>query len=97
MSWSWSEKQQTPSPHRELVRKGALLLDVRTPEEFAENHIPGAINIPVQVLHERVEELGSRERKVVVYCRSGARSARAAGMLRSAGYEVLDIGGVHNW
>lgn len=82
---------------RELVANGALLLDVRTPEEFEGRHLEGAVNIPVQELATRVPELGARERPIVVYCRSGARSASAASLMKSAGYEVLDIGGIGNW
>jgi len=77
---------------RDLVRQGALLLDVRTPEEFAQAHVPGAINIPVQELAHRMGELGPKSRKVVVYCRSGGRSATATVLMQRAGYEVLDIG-----
>jgi phage shock protein E len=82
---------------RELVANGALLLDVRTPEEFRDRHLDGAVNIPVQELAARIPELGARGRPVVVYCRSGARSASAATLMKSAGYEVLDIGGIGNW
>lgn len=66
-----------------------VLVDVRTPAEYAEAHAEGAINIPVQELPRRMGEL-QRSRPVVVYCRSGARSAAAATMLRSAGYAVED-------
>lgn len=83
--------------HRELVKNGALLLDVRTPEEFREQHIPGATNIPVDQLPARLGELGPTSRKIVVHCRSGARSARAAGVLRQAGYDVHDFGGIGSW
>lgn len=79
-------------PHRDLVRAGAVLLDVRTREEFAAEHVPGAVNIPVQELPARITELGSPARKVVVYCRSGGRSATAAFLLKRAGYEVHDVG-----
>jgi len=82
---------------RELVANGALLLDVRTPEEFSDRHLDGAVNIPVQELAGRVHELGAKDRPIVVYCRSGARSASAATLMKSAGYEVLDIGGIGNW
>ncbi len=82
---------------RQLVESGALLLDVRTPEEFRDRHLDGAVNIPVQELGGRVHELGAKDRPIVVYCRSGARSASAATMIKSAGYEVLDIGGIGNW
>ena len=77
---------------RELVAAGAWLVDVRMPAEYAAGHVPGAVNIPVQELAHRLEELGSTERAVVVYCRSGARSASAARLLREAGYRVTDVG-----
>lgn len=81
---------------RELVSAGAFLLDVRTPEEFRERHLPDAVNIPLQELASRFGELGAKTRPIVVYCRSGARSAAAATVLRAAGYEVLDIGAMSN-
>ncbi len=82
---------------RKLVESGALLLDVRTREEFQERHLEGAVNIPVQELATRVRELGAKERPVVVYCRSGGRSAAAATLMKASGYQVLDIGGIGNW
>ncbi len=83
--------------HRDLVAKGALLLDVRTPAEFQEAHVPSALNIPVQELATRLTELGTTERPIVVYCRSGGRSAAATGLLRAAGYQVRDIGPMSAW
>lgn len=95
------ERKQPMSPldpdHRQLVAAGALLLDVRTPSEFAEGHLAGATNLPVQQLAVRLHELGSRSRPVVVYCRSGGRSAQAAAMLSAAGYQVKDIGPMTAW
>lgn len=83
---------------RRLVAEGAMLLDVRTPEEYAAGHIPGAVNIPVQVLGGRMDELPDRERTIVVYCRSGVRSANAANMLRGAGFTAVhDLGGMGAW
>jgi phage shock protein E len=80
------------------VKAGAVLLDVRTVEEFGEGHIKGAINIPVQNLAERLKELPAKDKPIVVYCHSGARSARARRMLMDAGYkDVMDIGGMSNW
>ncbi|MGC4069449.1 MAG: rhodanese-like domain-containing protein [Polyangiaceae bacterium] len=82
---------------KELVAKGALLLDVRTREEFASGHVPGAKNIPVQELGARLGELKETKQPVVVYCRSGGRSASAASVLRQAGYTVCDLGAMSNW
>jgi phage shock protein E len=82
---------------KRLVAEGALLLDVRTPDEYAAGHVGGAVNIPVQVLGQRLSEVGAKDRPVVVYCKSGGRSARAAAELRQAGYAVHDLGGIGNW
>jgi len=86
------------SEARALVDKGALLLDVRTPGEFAGGHIEGAVNIPVQELGQRLAELGDKDRPIVVYCRSGKRSSRAAGVLKGAGHgAVHDLGAMSRW
>lgn len=87
----------TTTHHRELVQKGALLLDVRTPAEFMSGHVPSALNIPVQELPQRIHEVGPRERPIVVYCRSGGRSAAATQILKQAGYQVKDIGPMTAW
>lgn len=81
--------------HR-LVSGGATLVDVRTPEEFASGHAEGARNIPVDDLDARRSEL-SRDKVIVVYCASGARSARAASMLAHAGFRVRDLGTLDAW
>jgi len=75
-----------------------LILDVRTADEFADGHIPNAKNIPVQELAARMHEVGHVDQSIVVYCRSGARSATAKTMLQRAGYAgVLDIGPMSAW
>ncbi len=83
---------------RALVAAGAALLDVRTPEEFREGHVPGARNIPVQELPRRLAEVGPPGTPVVVYCRAGARAESAAQLLRGAGYpQVLNLVHAGNW
>jgi rhodanese-related sulfurtransferase len=67
-----------------------LVLDVRGAAEFDEGHIPGAINIPHDVLGERIAEIGPvGERDVVVYCRSGRRAEIALETLKGAGFSRL--------
>ncbi len=74
-----------------------LLLDVRTPEEFSGGHIAGAVNIAVETLQSRLNEI-PRDQPIVVYCRSGNRSAQAAQILAAAGYTgVRDLGGITAW
>lgn len=80
---------QTDQPH--------LLVDVRTPQEFAEGHIPGAVNIPVDALASRLAEVPQGQ-PVVVYCRSGNRSATASQILAGAGYtSIYDMGAIFDW
>jgi phage shock protein E len=83
---------------RDLVARGATLLDVRTCEEFAVEHVPGALNIPLQELSRRQSELGDKSAPIVVYCRSGGRSASASALLRAQGFvHVHDLGAMLNW
>lgn len=73
------------------------LIDVRTPAEFAGGHIAGAINIAVDDLAARLDSV-PRDRPVVVYCRSGNRSATAARVLANAGFDpIYDLGGIIAW
>lgn len=80
----------------ELVANGAQLVDVRTPNEFASGHLDGAINIPVADIAARQAQL-DKGAPVVVYCRSGARSARAASVLKGDGFDVHDLGPISAW
>lgn len=67
-----------------------LVLDVRTPQEFAGGHVPGAINIPHDALAGRLAEIESgRERRVVVYCERGGRATAAEAVLRDAGFDSV--------
>ena len=77
---------------------GALLLDVRTPEEYREGHLPGSQNLPLPRLDEAAARWPDRARPIFVYCRSGARSLQAARHLTRMGYRrVTDIGGLLTW
>lgn len=77
---------------------GALLLDVRTPEEYAEGHLPGARNLPLQSLEGIASVVPAKDAPLYVYCRSGARSGQATGLLQRMGYtKVTNIGGIMNY
>jgi phage shock protein E len=83
---------------RSLVAAGAKVVDVRTPEEFASGHVPGAVNIPYEEIGKRTSEIGPTSTAVVLYCRSGRRSAIAAESLQKAGYRaVYDLQTVTSW
>lgn len=80
-----------------LVADGAQLVDVRTPEEYRAGHVAGARNIPVHELGSRLTEL-AKDKPVVLYCRSGARSSSAARLLGQAGFQAVhDIGPMSAW
>jgi phage shock protein E len=81
-----------------LVQAGARLVDVRTRSEFAAKHIDGAINIPVQELSARMNELEPKDRGIVLYCRSGHRSGVAYEQLKAAGFtQLADLGPMTAW
>lgn len=74
---------------RKLVAAGVTVVDVRTPEEFAAGHVPGAVNIPHDQMDRRYAELGPTSTPLLVYCHSGRRSAMAIKTLREHGFEKI--------
>lgn len=76
--------------------QNAILLDVRTREEYAQGHIEGSLNLPVeQLAHGSALLPPDKDTPVYVYCRSGARSGRAEQMLKQMGYgNAQNIGGI---
>lgn len=73
------------------------LVDVRTPEEFAQGHLPGAVNLPVDQLRQRLEEL-PRDREIVTYCQVGQRGYLAQRLLAQRGFSVQNLsGGYKTW
>lgn len=92
------EKEKAEEQQRETVKSkesnSPVVVDVRTPEEFQGGAFPGAVNIPLDELAYRIQELGNNpDREVVVYCASGARSAYAQRMLAQMGYSNVKNGG----
>ena len=76
-----------------------IILDVRTPEEFVDKHIPGAINIPNETIStEEIPELPDKDQLILVYCRSGNRSKQASEKLAALGYtNIVEFGGINDW
>lgn len=111
MSWLWSVAaavvawfvylrltQVSGDEAKDQVERGAMLIDVRSPTEFANGHLPGAINIPLPNLQSRLGELGATDAPKVVYCLSGTRSAAARGVLKRGGFtKVLNLGSMSRW
>lgn len=79
--------------------KDYIILDVRRPDEFAEKHIPGAINIPNEIIGtEEIKELPNKKQLILVYCRSGNRSKQASEKLVKLGYtNIVEFGGIIDW
>lgn len=76
----------------------AVLLDVRTPEEYAQGSIPHSRNVPLHQLGRIAAELPSRDTPIFAYCLSGARSAQAVSRLKAMGYtDVRNLGGINRY
>ena len=78
---------------------GYIILDVRRADEFAEKHIPNAINIPNESIGtEEIPELPDKNQLILVYCRSGNRSKQASEKLAALGYtNIVEFGGIIDW
>jgi len=86
--FSTSEK----ADFKQLKRDGALIIDVRTPGEFAGGHIAGSINIPLDKIGARAVELKKKNKSIITCCRSGNRSGMAKTILAEAGCNVYNGG-----
>ncbi|MGL5978802.1 MAG: rhodanese-like domain-containing protein [Erysipelotrichaceae bacterium] len=93
------KSQLTTRELQEKLKNKAVLIDVREVGEYASGHIPGAINVPLDILAVKVMDVvGSKSDEVIVHCLSGGRSAQAARILKDAGYtNVHDFGGIHRY
>ena len=100
LAWKFWTAYRSPEQLRkiaEALQQGAKLIDVRTAMEFSSGHLPNAVNLPLGSLHPSAKALGDKSDPIVVYCASGTRSAHAAKLLRSAGFEtVMDLGPIYN-
>lgn len=76
-----------------------IILDVRTPEEFKERHVPDAINVPNETIGtEEIPQLPDKDQLIMVYCRSGNRSKQASEKLVKLGYSnIVEFGGINDW
>ena len=79
--------------------KDYVIVDVRTPDEYKEGHIPNAINITNETINETVyNKLKDKNQLILIYCRSGSRSRQAAYKMQKLGYtNLVDFGGIINW
>lgn len=91
---SSSSKQSMDTVESDM-KAGALLLDVRTPEEYSSGYIQGATNLPLSSIETGTLPAIAKETKIYVYCRSGNRSAQAKSLLEKSGFtNINDLGGM---
>ena len=77
---------------KDIISKGAFLVDVRTPAEFAEGHVNGSVNIPLDQIAANLDKFKGKE-NIVVFCRSGNRSGQAKSILEQNGFANVTNGG----
>ena len=75
------------------ILQNATIIDVRTPEEFSDSHYPNAVNIPLNEMAQRLEEIKVMRQPIVAYCRSGNRSGTAVSILKQNGLKDVYNGG----
>lgn len=85
-------KSKSSEKVADLLNRGALIVDVRTPQEYKAGHIKQSVNIPLNTISGKVNELKRKGKPIITCCRSGARSGMAADQLRKAGIEVENGG-----
>ena len=77
---------------KEYKDKGAVIIDVRTPWEFEEGHVPGSVLIELNAIPESVERIKAMDKPVILVCRTGARASSAQAYLRRFGIDVINGG-----
>ncbi len=82
----------TPVNYNELIKQGAVIVDVRSKSEYQDGHIKGSVNIPLQTLEGNLKKL-KKDKPVITCCASGMRSASAKGILKSNGFKEVYNGG----
>lgn len=86
-------KKEEESNFKDLVKNGAIILDVRSKEEYNCGHIKGAVNIPLDTLPLHLKTIGDKDRFIITCCLSGGRSSAAKNALTSLGYTNVYNGG----
>jgi len=87
----------SPEKVQEWIDRGALIADVRTPEEYAAVHFKGSVNIPLAEIESRINEFGEIDSEIVLYCRTGNRSRKAKAILKNHGFKnVINAGGLRH-
>jgi len=91
------ETIECPQAKQLVDDHGAQMVDVRTPHEFSQGAIPGSVNIPLKVINASHKSL-DKTKPVIVFCRSGARSAQARSLLQQEGFDnVHNLGSIQKY
>jgi phage shock protein E len=86
-------KKKEDLDYKELIKQGAVILDVRSKEEFKGGHVKGAINIPLDTLSSDIKKIGNKDTYIITCCLSGGRSSMAKNILHTVGYDNVHNGG----
>tara|TARA_B100000700_G_C14935922_1_gene804274 strand:- start:841 stop:1188 length:348 start_codon:yes stop_codon:yes gene_type:complete len=89
----WIQLSKSNIDYKKAIEEGAIIIDVRSPEEFNQGHIDQSINIPLQILNKNLNTLKDKEQTIITCCASGMRSARAKSILKKNGYISVHNGG----
>ena len=94
--WTWLKGKDINKGVAEWSETpGAVLIDVRSPQEYRMGHSPGSRNVPLETVHSLPEE---KDTPIYVYCKGGSRSRRAVRILKKLGFSrVTDLGGIMSW
>jgi len=76
----------------EYLQNEAVVIDVRTPAEFADGHVEGSVNIPLGIIANKIETIKKYNKQIITCCRSGARSGTAANILNNNGIDTINGG-----
>lgn len=83
---------------QQLIQEGAVVLDVRSVDEYTRGHLPGAICLPLDEISRATTVVPDRNRATILYCGSGIRSARAAAVLTAGGWtRIYNLGPITAW
>jgi len=98
-AWVQANDIKTIDQQSVLTAEDLVIVDVRTPEEFAKGHVPGAINVPVAEFADNLHMFADKNQNIVTYCRSGRRAMQALEVLQANGYTDLHHleGDIREW
>ncbi|MCL2362230.1 MAG: rhodanese-like domain-containing protein [Defluviitaleaceae bacterium] len=99
MHYGYTPRRISPRQAQSLMQQKCIILDVRSPQEYSTGHIPGAVCLPENEIHTRASRiLPDKNALILVYCKGGSRSKKAADALAAMGYtNVYDFGGINSW